>query len=41
MVGGRRNEFSEDDYIIAALGIYIDIIYIFIMILGILGLVDA
>ncbi|EDV94202.1 GH25207, partial [Drosophila grimshawi] len=40
MVGKRRNQYSEDDYIIAALSIYIDVIHIFIYILTIFGLLD-
>ena len=37
ILGERRNEISEEDYIIAALIIYLDIITMFIYILRILG----
>ena len=37
VVGGRRHELSIDDYIIGALVLYLDIIYIFIELLKIFG----
>ncbi|KAL7740619.1 hypothetical protein ACLKA6_009501 [Drosophila palustris] len=40
MVGGHKNEYSEEDYIIAALCIYIDVIQMFLFILMLLGLLD-
>ncbi|XP_034474444.1 protein lifeguard 1 [Drosophila innubila] len=40
MVGGHKNEYSEEDYIIAALCLYIDVIQMFLFILMLLGLLD-
>ena len=37
LVGGKRYQFNEEDYIVAALCIYIDIVRIFIYVLRILG----
>lgn len=37
IAGGRRNEFGVDDYIPAALAVYLDIINIFLFILRLLG----
>lgn len=37
IVGNRSNEFKEDDYILAAINLYIDIIAIFLRILAITG----
>ena len=34
LAGGKRQQFSEDDYIIAALNLYIDIVFIFLDILS-------
>ncbi len=33
LVGGRRQQYTEDDYIIAAIQLYLDIIIIFLEIL--------
>lgn len=35
-----QNRYSEEDYIVAALSIYIDIVYLFTMILKLVGLLD-
>ena len=40
VVGDRRKKFSEDDYILAALNIYLDIVNIFIELLKIFGTRD-
>lgn len=42
IVGGknRRHQFDEDEYVLAALSIYHDIIFLFIYILQIIGLID-
>ncbi|KAH8412338.1 hypothetical protein KR009_001386 [Drosophila setifemur] len=42
MIGGRRhkNQYSEDQYILAAMSIYHDIVYLFIYILVLMGLID-
>ena len=37
IVGGGRHELSIDDYVIGALVLYLDIIYIFIELLRIFG----
>ena len=37
IVGGRHHELSIDDYVIGALVLYMDIIYIFIYMLKLLG----
>ncbi len=37
LMGGKKYELSMDDYVIAALLIYIDIIYIFLYVLSLLG----
>ena len=34
VVGGRRFQLSPEEYITGALELYIDVIYIFLMILG-------
>ncbi|KAH8241075.1 hypothetical protein KR026_011591, partial [Drosophila bipectinata] len=42
IVGGkhRRHQFEEDEYVLAALSIYHDIIFLFLYILQLLGLLD-
>lgn len=42
MVGGRNQslQFDEDEYVLAALSIYHDIIFLFIYILQVIGLLD-
>lgn len=35
-----QNRYSEEDYIVAALSLYIDIVYLFTMILKLVGLLD-
>ncbi|KAH8377252.1 hypothetical protein KR093_004490, partial [Drosophila rubida] len=40
MIGGHRNQYDEEDYIIAALSLYIDIVQLFMHILILLGLID-
>ena len=37
LVGGRKYELSEEEYVFAALTIYIDVIQIFLYLLSILG----
>ena len=37
VIGDNRHKFSEDDYILAALNIYLDIVNIFIQLLAIFG----
>jgi len=37
ILGKRRKEFSIDDYILAALNLYLDIVYLFIEILSLIG----
>ena len=37
-MGGRRASYSPDDYVAAALAIYLDVINMFIAILQIIGL---
>lgn len=37
VIGGKRYEYSPEDYIVAAIQLFLDIIYIFIYILQILG----
>jgi FtsH-binding integral membrane protein len=37
IVGGKRHELSAEDYIVAALFLYIDIVFIFIDLLALLG----
>ena len=37
LIGKRRNKFSEDDYILAAINIYIDIVVLFLKILRLFG----
>ena len=37
VIGGRRYSFSEDDYILAAMNIYLDIIILFLKILALTG----
>ena len=37
VIGDKKNKFSEDDYIIAALNIYLDIVNIFIELLQLFG----
>ena len=37
IVGGKRHELSIDDYVIGALILYMDIIYIFVYMLKLLG----
>ena len=37
IVGGRRKQFTIDDYILGALMLYIDIVQLFLYILSILG----
>lgn len=34
------HQYDEEDYIVAALAIYIDIIYLFLMLLQLIGLLD-
>ncbi|XP_030384589.1 protein lifeguard 3 isoform X2 [Scaptodrosophila lebanonensis] len=42
MIGGKhKNQYSEEDYVIAALSIYVDIIMLFQYILEIIGLIDG
>jgi FtsH-binding integral membrane protein len=41
VIGDKKNKFSEDDYIIAALNIYLDIVNIFIELLQLLGTRDS
>ncbi|KAH8403059.1 hypothetical protein KR222_003762, partial [Zaprionus bogoriensis] len=38
--GNSKNPYSEEDYVVAALGIYIDIIGIFLLLLQLIGLLD-
>jgi len=38
MLGGKRYSYDNDDYIIAALNIFLDIINIFLILLELLGL---
>ncbi|XP_017151363.1 protein lifeguard 1 [Drosophila miranda] len=41
MIGGKhKNQYDEEDYILAALSIYIDIIHLFMYILMLLGILD-
>ncbi|XP_034100919.1 protein lifeguard 1 [Drosophila albomicans] len=40
MVGGHKNQYSEEDYIVAALCIYIDVVQMFLYILMLLGLLE-
>ncbi|KAH8263697.1 hypothetical protein KR044_012700, partial [Drosophila immigrans] len=40
MVGGHKNQYDEEDYIIAALCLYIDVVQMFLYILMMLGLLD-
>ncbi|XP_022226140.2 protein lifeguard 1 [Drosophila obscura] len=41
MIGGtHKNQYSEEDYVLAALSIYIDIVHLFIYILMLIGLLD-
>ena len=37
IVGGRRHELSIDDYVVGALILYLDIIYIFLELLKLFG----
>nr|KAG5695110.1 hypothetical protein BaRGS_017209 [Batillaria attramentaria] len=37
IMGGRKYELSAEEYIFAALQLYIDIVYIFLFILGMFG----
>ena len=37
LVGDRKNKFTEDDYILAAMNIYLDIVYIFVKLLQMFG----
>lgn len=37
IIGGRRHEMSPEEYIFGALQLYLDVVYIFIAILGIFG----
>ena len=37
IVGNKSHQFGEDDYILAALNLYLDIISLFIRILSIVG----
>ena len=37
LIGNSEKKFSEDDYILAAINIYLDIIAIFIRLLEIIG----
>jgi FtsH-binding integral membrane protein len=39
MVGGKTYEYQIDDYVIAAINLYVDIIELFLKIVEILGLV--
>lgn len=37
IVGGRRFSYSPEDYVLATINIFLDIIYIFIYLLQIIG----
>jgi FtsH-binding integral membrane protein len=41
VIGDKKHKFSEDDYILAALNIYLDIVNIFIELLQLLGTRDS
>ena len=37
LVGGRKHELSEEEHIFAALQLYLDVVYLFIIILSFFG----
>ena len=37
IVGGRKYEYSEEDYVAAAVQLYLDVVYIFLFLLQIVG----
>lgn len=37
IIGGRRHEISAEEYIYGALQLYVDIVYIFLIILNLVG----
>ena len=41
IMGGRDNEYSEEDYISAVTELYVDIVMIFIYLLQIIGGIDG
>jgi FtsH-binding integral membrane protein len=37
LVGGRRYELSPEEYIFGALNLYLDVVYLFLIILSLVG----
>lgn len=42
IIGGRthKNEFDESDYVLAAMSLYSDIVFLFLYLLDLIGLID-
>ena len=37
IMGGKKHELSQEDYVFAALMLYVDVVYIFMFIMALLG----
>lgn len=38
--GTHKNEFDESDYVLAAMSLYSDIVFLFLYLLDLIGLID-